>query len=514
MNQIKNKDNNQFSSGKGLSLYISICAAKGLQEIMKNNLGPNGTMKILVSTSGEIKISKDGSYLLKEMQIQNPTASLIAKTVITQKSYIGDGATSTIILIGEALRNIEKYLEKGVHPQVLCDGIDLTRMEIEKWLPSKVIDKTLDRKTLLNCAKTVIETKIKKNLCNKFANIAVDAVLTICNEGKIMDLERIEMLQINTRTESDSKWIRGIVLDHGARHPDMPKIIHNAFILLCNVNLEYERPTTNSTINYDSIEDREKISLNERELIDKRVKNIIQLKRSVCMGKNRGFVLINQKGIDPISLDLLSKEGILGIRRAKRKNLERIALLCNCIPINSIHNLNSNVLGFSGIVYEQIIGEEKYTFFENVSNPFSGTIIVKGRSSFIRKQIETSIYNAIKTLKLGIQDRGFLRGAGGIELMLQQHLLTFSTKIPGKKKYGVRAVANAIASIPKTLFENSGLKIDNLSKCIKVYQEELIMKNTINLDSYSTKKHIFTTVCFLLIQLLLIDDIYFGRGLA
>jgi T-complex protein 1 subunit zeta len=261
MNQRNNKDNNQFSSGKGLSLYISICAAKGLQEIMKNNLGPNGTMKILVSTSGEIKISKDGSYLLKEMQIQNPTASLIAKTVISQKSYIGDGATSTIILIGEALRNIEKYLEKGVHPQVLCDGIDLTRMEIEKWLPTKVIDKTLDRKTLLNCAKTVIETKI-------------------CNEGKIMDLERIEMLQINTRTESDSKWIRGIVLDHGARHPDMPKIIHNAFILLCNINLEYERPTTNSTINYDSIEDREKISLNERELIDKRVKNIIQLKRN------------------------------------------------------------------------------------------------------------------------------------------------------------------------------------------------------------------------------------------
>jgi len=486
MNQRNNKDNNQFSSGKGLSLYISICAAKGLQEIMKNNLGPNGTMKILVSTSGEIKISKDGSYLLKEMQIQNPTASLIAKTVISQKSYIGDGATSTIILIGEALRNIEKYL----------------------------IDKTLDRKTLLNCAKTVIETKIKKNLCNKFANIAVDAILTICNEGKIMDLERIEMLQINTRTESDSKWIRGIVLDHGARHPDMPKIIHNAFILLCNINLEYERPTTNSTINYDSIEDREKISLNERELIDKRVKNIIQLKRSVCMGKNHGFVLINQKGIDPISLDLLSKEGILGIRRAKRKNLERIALLCNCIPINSIHNLNSNVLGFSGIVYEQIIGEEKYTFFENVSNPFSGTIIIKGRSSFIRKQIETSIYNAIKTLKLGIQDRGFLRGAGGIELMLQQHLLTFSTKIPGKKKYGVRAVANAMASIPKTLFENSGLKLDNLSKCINVYREEISMKNIINLDSYSTKKHIFTTVCFLLIQLLLIDDIYFGRGLA
>ena len=124
MNHRTNSDQFQFSSGKGLSLYISICAAKGLQEIMKNNLGPNGTMKILVSSSGEIKISKDGSYLLKEMQIQNPTASLIAKTILSQKSYIGDGATSTIILIGEALKNIEKYLEKGLHPQILCDGID------------------------------------------------------------------------------------------------------------------------------------------------------------------------------------------------------------------------------------------------------------------------------------------------------------------------------------------------------------------------------------------------------
>jgi len=514
MNNRNIDDQFQVSSGKGLSLYISICAAKGLQEIMKNNLGPNGTMKILVSGSGEIKISKDGSFLLREMQIQNPTASLIAKTIMSQKSYIGDGATSTIILIGEALKNIEKYLEKGLHPQILCDGIDLTRMEIEKWLPTKITNKTLDRKTLLKCAKTVIETKIKKNLSNKFANIVVDAVLTIYNEGKIVDLDRFEMLQINTRTESDSKWIRGIVLDHGARHPDMPKIINNALILLCNINLEYERPTTNSSISYDSIEEKERISLNERELINKRVKSIIQLKRSVCLEKNYGFVLINQKGIDTISLDLLAKEGILGIRRAKRKNLERIALLCNCIPVNSTHNLNSNVLGFSGIVYEQLIGEEKYTFFENVSNPFSGTIIIKGRSSFIRKQIENSLYSAMKTLKLGIEDRGFLKGAGSIELMLQQHLLIFSAKIPGKKKYGVRAVANAIASIPRTLLENSGKKVDNLSKCIELYGNRENSEETVYLDSYSAKKHVLNTVCFLLMQLLLIDDIYFGRGLG
>merc|ERR1712127_259793 len=166
--------------------------------------------------------------------------------------------------------------------------------------------------------------------------------------------------------------------------------------------------------------------------------------------------------------------------------------------------------GFSGVIYEQIIGEEKYTFFENVSNPFSGTILIKGRSSFIRKQIENSILNSLKVLKLGVQDNGFLKGAGGLELIMQKHLLNFSKNIPGKKKYGIRAFANAISSIPLTLFENSGFKIDNLSKCIEVYEkynsdiENRDIKKIKCLDSFSVKKQMFGSVSFIITQILLI----------
>lgn len=39
-------------------------------------------------------------------------------------------------------------------------------------------------------------------------------------------------------------------------------------------------------------------------------------------------MVINQKGIDPMSLDLLAREGILGLRRAKRRNMERLSLAC------------------------------------------------------------------------------------------------------------------------------------------------------------------------------------------
>ena len=37
----------------------------------------------------------------------------------------------------------------------------------------------------------------------------------------------------------------------------------------------------------------------------------------------KGFLLVNQKGIDPMSLDMMAKEGIVALRRMKRRNMER-----------------------------------------------------------------------------------------------------------------------------------------------------------------------------------------------
>jgi chaperonin GroEL (HSP60 family) len=33
-------------------------------------------------------------------------------------------------------------------------------------------------------------------------------------------------------------------------------------------------------------------------------------------------MVVNQKGIDPLALDMLARAGILGLRRAKRRNME------------------------------------------------------------------------------------------------------------------------------------------------------------------------------------------------
>jgi T-complex protein 1 subunit zeta len=85
----------------------------------------------------------------------------------------------------------------------------------------------------------------------------------------------------------------------------------------------------NSGFFYSSAEQREKLVESERRFIDDRLKKIVELKNAVCdqaVGsgeKPKGFVIVNQKGIDPMSLDILVKNGIFALRRAKRRNMER-----------------------------------------------------------------------------------------------------------------------------------------------------------------------------------------------
>lgn len=66
----------------------------------------------LVSGGGEVKITKDGNLLVHEMQIRHPTASMIAKACTAQNDNTGDGTTSTVLLIGELLKNAESYVQE------------------------------------------------------------------------------------------------------------------------------------------------------------------------------------------------------------------------------------------------------------------------------------------------------------------------------------------------------------------------------------------------------------------
>ena len=55
-----------------------------------------------------------------------------------------------------------------------------------------------------------------------------------------------------------------------------------------------------------------------------------------------------------------------------------LTLACGGSAMNSVDDVTPECLGFAGVVYEHTLGEDKYTFIEEVKDPHSVTILIKG----------------------------------------------------------------------------------------------------------------------------------------
>ncbi|KAJ5861505.1 T-complex protein 1 zeta subunit [Penicillium soppii] len=470
------------SRRRGEALKVNIGAGEGLQDVLKSNLGPSGTLKMLVDGAGAIKLTKDGNVLLREMQIQNPTAVMIARAATAQDDITGDGTTSVVLLVGELLKQAERHISEGLHPRVITDGYDIAKTEALKFLDNFKLERTIDRELLLSVARTSLSTKLNGALAEKLTPDIVDAVLAIHRAPEKPDLHMVEIMTMQHRSSSDTQLIRGLALDHGARHPDMPKRVENAFILTLNVSLEYEKSEINSGFYYSNAEQRDKLVESERKFVDAKLQKIVDLKKEVCGNDpKKGFVVINQKGIDPLSLDVLVKNGIFALRRAKRRNMERLQLVCGGTAQNSVEDLSPDVLGWAGLVYEHQLGEEKFTFVEEVKDPKSVTILIKGPNGHTITQVKDAVRDGLRSVYNTIVDGCVIPGAGAFQVACAAHLQSqdFTKTVKGKAKWGVGAFADALLIIPKTLAANSGHDIQD---SLAALHDEVIDGNIVGLD--------------------------------
>uniref|UniRef100_A0A8C8T6F8 Chaperonin containing TCP1 subunit 6A n=1 Tax=Peromyscus maniculatus bairdii TaxID=230844 RepID=A0A8C8T6F8_PERMB len=463
------------------ALAVNISAARGLQDVLRTNLGPKGTMKMLVSGAGDIKLTKDGNVLLHEMQIQHPTASLIAKVATAQDDITGDGTTSNVLIIGELLKQADLYISEGLHPRIITEGFEAAKEKALQFLEQVKVSREMDRETLIDVARTSLRTKVHAELADVLTEAVVDSILAIKKKDEPIDLFMVEIMEMKHKSETDTSLIRGLVLDHGARHPDMKKRVENAYILTCNVSLEYEKTEVNSGFFYKSAEEREKLVKAERKFIEDRVKKIVELKRKVCGDSDKGFVVINQKGIDPFSLDALAKEGIVALRR----------------------------------------GEEKFTFIEKCNNPRSVTLLIKGPNKHTLTQIKDAIRDGLRAVKNAIDDGCVVPGAGAVEVAMAEALIKYKPSVKGRAQLGVQAFADALLIIPKVLAQNSGFDLQETLVKVQAEHSESGQLVGVDLntgepmvaaemgvwDNYCVKKQLLHSCTVIATNILLVDEI-------
>lgn len=144
-------------------------------------------------------------------------------------------------------------------------------------------------------------------------------------------------------------------------------------------------------------------------------------------------------------------------------------MACGGIAQNSIDDLTPEILGHAGLVYEHVIGEEKFTFVEDTLKPKSVTLVITGPNSYTIGQINDAIRDGLRSVTNAINDQALVPGGGAFQIALYSHLMEFKKSMKGKVKMGVQAFADSMLIIPKVLAQNGGFDQQDV---VTMLQEE------------------------------------------
>jgi len=201
--------------------------------------------------------------------------------------------------------------------------------------------------------------------------------------------------------------------------------------------------------------------------------------------------------------------------------MERITLACGGEAMNSVDDLDESCLGHAGHIYEHVLGEAKYTFVEDVANPESVTVLIKGPNKHTLTQIKDAVRDGLRAVKNAIEDDCVLPGAGAVELAIHERLISMMSEVKGRARLGVAAFAEAMLIIPKILSLNSGF---DAQECIVKLQEQVqetgeavgldidsgdacLPLDEGILDNYCVKRNMLHSATVIASQLLLVDEV-------
>ncbi|MFW6230701.1 MAG: thermosome subunit alpha, partial [Nanoarchaeota archaeon] len=431
----------------------NIMAAKIVAETVRTTLGPKGMDKMLVDEMGEVIVTNDGVTILEEMNIEHPAAKMIVEIAKTQEDEVGDGTTTAVVLAGELLKKAEELIEQKIHPTIITKGYRLAAERAQLILNNLAEPCTKDDRTMLKgIASTAMTGKGAENAKDILSDIIIDAVLAVGEEKSPREfLVDLDDIKIETRIGSsieDSELVTGIVLDKERVNASMPKTVEDARVALIDSALEIKDTETEAKIQITQPDQMQAFLDMEENMLKKMVQRI------KASGASAVFC---QKGIDDVAQHYLAKEGIFAVRRVKKSDLNRLARATGARIVTNLDDLEPQYLGQAGIIEEKKVGEEPMIYVRECPSAKSVTILVRGSTEHVIDEVRRALDDAVGDLAASLKNGKIVGGAGAPEIELSRHLLKYAESLSGREQLSVKAFAEAVEIIPKTLAENAGL---------------------------------------------------------
>ena len=90
-------------SQEGKSRQYNLLAATLISNLIKNSFGPCGLEKVYIDIMGEITVTKDGSAILRKLDVEHPAAKILIEAANAVDNEVGDGYYICCHLVGRII---------------------------------------------------------------------------------------------------------------------------------------------------------------------------------------------------------------------------------------------------------------------------------------------------------------------------------------------------------------------------------------------------------------------------
>ena len=436
------------------SQKYNLISGRLVTDIVKTSFGPRGMEKMYIDILGEDTLTNHGGAFLRKIDVTHPAAKSVIEAVNTVDTHVGDGTTTTAVLIGSLLGQAEELLKIGIPVAAITRGFEKSLdCALETLDEIEIKLNRSDRKTMRKLLSTCLEGKAIFELQEEdmdIIDIIINAICSIANleTGKIsVDHIKIEEKVGNI---ADLQLVKGTVIDKTIDSSAMPKDIQDAKILLINESLEPMRTRTESQI--------EIVSPGQmNQFLDQENTDLLTVVRHIVdSGAN---VVISRKGVNEFVQEALAKNGIISMRRVKYNDLWWLEKATGAKTCKETKKISPNELGFAKRVYEKTIGGDKMVFVETDDNSKSVTLLLRANSKRYLDEFHRNVLNAFYVLRNFIENPHIVYGSGSSEMIVAQKIREMAVTVEGKEQIAIERFAEALEQIPLTLAQNVGMDV-------------------------------------------------------